>query len=231
MEALNERRGDGWGVVAYYKDAWEQTENHLLTAWKMWESVSFYDFLIWDYIKTRKQPLWIQVESGELGIFSILTKHTVAESTYTTKKGITRTKKAYEETIHRTVHGEYLGTDALLGSKPISYPIRIPVSPTYCKLVELGDTLADCFELDMLKEIDRSTITHKDVPRTERKNMRRVVRSNKAKTKATPAVKPQEPKEPAVKPKPRFKIQIAKEEDEDEDNEEEDEEADDEDDE
>jgi len=222
MEVLNERRGDGWGVVAYYKDAWEQTENHLLTAWKMLEPEQA-EQLVWEYLKNRKMPLWIQVDSGELGYFSILTKRGVPESTYTTKKGITKTKKAYEETIHRTQHGEYLGTDSLLGSKPISYPIRIPVSHEYCRFTGLGDTLADCFQLEvhLLHDFDRSTITHKDVPRGERKNMRRVVRAKKA--------EPGEPKEepkPIVK-KPRFKIPIEKEEEE----EEEEEEADDEDDE
>jgi len=95
---------------------WEEAKGvyankHLLTAWKTMLTISGMEDkveeLVWDFVKSSKQPFWKKEKSGCFGIYS-----TIGE--YTNKKG-------EKSLAHYTENGNYLGSVRNLGKEPVSY--------------------------------------------------------------------------------------------------------------
>jgi hypothetical protein len=211
-----ERRSNGWGLVRIYKEKKDFTEDSLLNAWILLHEYHCdrvgLEGEIWNYAE-KSHDIRVRVDSGLYGIFSKITTRTVPAKTYTTKKGETKTDSAYEETIHKTFLGEYLGTTKEMGGAPISYPIMVEVTKKMFNIARtLQRPLESCFEPKPLDELDRTIpLIHRDIPRSERKEMRALKRVIKA---------PSAPVEPVAKPKKKFNIQVEEPESEEEEDDE-----------
>lgn len=92
---------DAERVSAYNQD-------YVIISWKMlYENGINIERLVWDYIGNSPKWFYVQCESKDVGVYSII-------DTYENKKG-------FKSLAHYTINRKYIGSVKTLGENPISY--------------------------------------------------------------------------------------------------------------
>lgn len=178
----------GFGLAEFWETTYKKTVPTLLKSWKAICDVSGDDThpeveeMVWETIKgyTHYQT----VDSEKIGILSTIGEMTIPASTYKNKKGEVKTTPEQKVPAHYTYYGDYLGRVSALGNQPISYKMRVQITPIHFEFARVGNTLESCFQLkaDLPPLEDSGAFKSKDISKAERK-------AEKAEKAAKPAIK------------------------------------------
>lgn len=192
----------GFNKAEQWNASYNKALKNLLKSWKEIEDYIDSDEPIvepmaWETVQDH--PHWKVIDSEVLDMYSKIGVLVIAEKTYTTKKGITKTTPEQTVPAHYTQKGQYLGRVSDMGTEPVVYPIAISITPRHFKYVGVGKTLEDCFELkDESKFLTEGKFLTADIHRSEMKEFRAKKREEK-KAQAIAPIKRVKPKvAPAV---------------------------------
>jgi hypothetical protein len=135
----------GYSRAEFWGDSYMKSLVLHLKSWKMIENKEEVAKLAWETVGHYAH--YRAIESSRLGFLSKIGEMIIPEKTYTNKKGITKTTPEQVVPAHYTHDGRYIGRVAILGEKPISYPMQLQITPEHFDFIEVGETLEGCFQL------------------------------------------------------------------------------------
>jgi len=157
----------GFSLAEFWLNTYNKAHKNLLKSWKLIDDIDAIAPIAWDTVMAFTH--YQTVESEDIGIMSVIKDMVIPEKTYKNKKGETKTKAEEHIPAHYTKDGQYLGRVSLLGEEPISYTIKLRITPTRFNFTNVGDTLESCFELKSKEEFEEGEIKTKDITKTQRK--------------------------------------------------------------
>lgn len=194
INGLKSNVARGFSLAEFWGETYKKTVPMLLKSWKLLEVdgtmevnlLAKVEAMAWEVVNgyTHYQA----VKSEKIGILSTIGMKTIPASTYTNKKGEVKTTPEQKFPAHYTQEGDYLGRVSDLGHYPISYTLRLQITPKHFFFGGVGSVvrIEDCFHLKAMERFEEpGEFKVKDISKAERK-------AEKAEAKpavAKPAVK------------------------------------------
>jgi len=133
----------GYNLAEFLGKCYQKSLRLLLKSWKFIEDKEKVSELAWEAV--GHCSYYQLIDSFRIGILSRIGTMIIPESTYTNKKGITKTIPEQIVPAHYTKQGTYIGRVTALGDKPISYKMYLEITPEHFKFLKLDYKLEDCF--------------------------------------------------------------------------------------
>lgn len=175
----------GFNQAREWKATYDKSLKNLLKSWRMIDDEDEVAEMAWETVQDHYH--WMQIDSEDIDVYSTIGELVVPEKTYTTKKGVEKTKPEERVPAHFTQKGQYLGRVSEMGAEPIVYPLVITITPRHFDFNGVGKTLEDCF---VLKEKDDYLLEGKfataDIHRSEMKEFRAKKREMKKEERKNP---------------------------------------------
>ena len=136
----------GYRLADFWADVSNKSVKLLLKSWKFIEDKEKVSELAWQAVGHYSH--YQLIDSFRIGVLSHIGTMIIPESTYTNKKGITKTIPEQIVPAHYTKEGTYIGRVERLGDKPLSYPMHLEITPEHFEFLKLDDyKLEDCFTI------------------------------------------------------------------------------------
>jgi hypothetical protein len=156
----------GFSLADFWMGSYKETIALTLQSWKMIEDagLDMAPVVEMAWLAVQQFKHYREVDSAAIGKMSVIRDMVIPAKTYTTKKGVEKTKPEERVPSHFTAGGTYLGRVSALGAEPISYRIELQITPAHFKFVCVNTTLAGCFLLKADADVG-ADVAHKDLPR------------------------------------------------------------------
>ena len=175
----------GFNQAREWKATYDKSLKNLLKSWRMIDDEDEVAEMAWETVQDHYH--WMQIDSEDIDVYSTIGELVVPEKTYTTKKGVEKTKPEERVPAHFTQKGQYLGRVSEMGAEPIVYPLVNTITPRHFDFNGVGKTLEDCF---VLKEKDdylpEGKFATADIHRSEMKEFRAKKREMKKEERKNP---------------------------------------------
>jgi hypothetical protein len=168
----------GFGLAEFWETSYKKTIPMLLKSWKLMEvedgameSNLFLkiEAMAWEVVQHYTH--YKTVESKDIGVFSTIGTMTIPAKTYKTKKGVEKTTPEQNIPAHYTRDGDYLGRVSALGEQPISYQMRLHITPRHFLFGGICDVnnIQQNFHLKLKGDQEPGEVKSKDISKAERK--------------------------------------------------------------
>jgi hypothetical protein len=174
----------GFGLAEFWETSYKKTIPMLLQSWKLMEvedgameSNLFLkiEAMAWEVVQhyTHYQT----VESKDIGVLSTIGTMTIPSKTYETKKGVVKTSPEQKVPAHYTRDGDFLGRVSALGEQPISYKMRLHITPQHFLFGGICDVynIEGNFHLKSIAPQELGEVKTKDISKAERKAIKKPV--------------------------------------------------------
>ena len=161
----------GFALADFWEGAYMDTLKLTLASWKMLETagadMDAVEEMAWAAVQRFSH--YSSTTSTTIDHVSVIRDMVIPSTTYTTRKGVEKTKPEERIPSHYTQSGQFLGRVSALGEHPIPYEINLLITPTHFKFVGVATTLEGCFALkeDAAAE-DHTGAVHKDISKSTR---------------------------------------------------------------
>jgi hypothetical protein len=175
----------GFNQAREWKATYDKSLKNLLKSWRMIDDEDEVAKMAWETVQDHYH--WMMIDSEDIDVYSTIGELVVPAKTYSTKKGVEKTKPEERVPAHFTEKGQYLGRVSEMGAEPIVYPLVITITPRHFDFNGVGKTLEDCF---ILKEKDDYLLEGKfataDIHRSQMKEFRAKKREMKKEERKNP---------------------------------------------